>query len=251
MSRRRPGVSAEIMIPIVVDAIGEVGIMFRWLRRRTRSTEAAPAAPDPRTAGTGASPADAPASTPVHAPSVSLATGELAAIAARLHGGPVRPPHVAAHKAEPEAPADDATAEAAPVPVPAEAEADPDLRPIALIVHAALAHHFGPDGAWALVRRTPESTAGFFDELMTAHIARDVALALGAAPAAADLPLEDARATGSSAPDAPDARAGSAREDAVARELAVFDEDPLDGALAELAGDPRRVPALLRATRSA
>ncbi|MFT7764907.1 hypothetical protein [Clavibacter tessellarius] len=237
--------SAAIMIPIVVDAIGEVGIMFRWLRRRTRSTEAAPAAPDPRTAATDPSPADAPASTPVHAPSVSLATGELAAIAARLHGGPVRPPHVAAHKAEPEAPADDATA---------EAEADPDLRPIALIVHAALAHHFGPDGAWALVRRTPESTAGFFDELMTAHIARDVALALGAAPAAADLPLEDARATGSSAPDAPDApdaRAGSAREDAVARELAVFDEDPLDGALAELAGDPRRVPALLRATRSA
>ncbi|OQJ61572.1 hypothetical protein FGG90_01205 [Clavibacter tessellarius] len=249
MSRRRPGVSAAIMIPIVVDAIGEVGIMFRWLRRRTRSSEAAPAAPDPRTAGTGTSPADAPASTPVRAPSVSLATGELAAIAARLHGGPVRPPHVAAHKAEPEAPADVATAEA--VPVPAEAEADPDLRPIALIVHAALAHHFGPDGAWALVRRTPESTAGFFDELMTAHIARDVALALGAAPAAADLPLEDARATGATGSSAPDARAGSAREDAVARELAVFDEDPLDGALAELAGDPRRVPALLRATRSA
>ncbi|OUE26402.1 hypothetical protein BFL36_04135 [Clavibacter michiganensis] len=260
MSRHRPGVSAEIMIPIVVDAIGEVGIMFRWLRRRTRSTEAAPAAADPRASGIGPSPADPPAATPVQAPSVSLATGELAAIAARLHGGPVRPPHVAAHKAEPDAPADVAAADVAPADVavaPALTDADPDLRPIALIVHAALAHHFGPDGAWALVRRTPDSTAGFFDELMTAHIARDVALALGAAPAAADLPLEDARATGSTgspasdAPHAPAARRQPAREDVVARELAVFDDDPLDGALAELAGDPRRVPALLRGTRGA
>jgi hypothetical protein len=31
----------------------------------------------------------------------------------------------------------------------------------------------------------------------------------------------------------------------------VFDEDPLDGSIAELAGDPRRVPAVLRAVRSA
>jgi len=236
------------MIPIVVDAIGEVGIMFRWLRRRTRSTEAAPAARDPRPRDTapspavpGTSPADAPAVS--NAPAVSLATGELAAIAARLHGGPVRPPHLPAHKAETADagadPAGDAPRDAAPV------AADPDLRPLTLIVHAALAHHFGPDGAWALVRRTPETTAGFFDELMTAHIARDVALALGAAPAAAELPLEDARAAGSVA------RADAARERTVARELAVFDEDPLDDALAELAGDPRRVPATLRAVRRA
>ncbi|MFT2710473.1 MULTISPECIES: hypothetical protein [unclassified Clavibacter] len=240
--------------------------MFRWLRRRTRSTEAAPAAPDARSAGTGASgtgasaadapaadapaadasAADAPASTPTESPSASLATGELAASAARLHGGPGRPPHVAAHEAGAPAgaPAHDAPADATVSP----ADADPDLRPLALIVHAALAHHFGPDGAWALVRRTPDTTAGFFDELMTAHIARDVALALGAAPAAADLPLTDARATGSAASPS---RAESAREDAVTRELAVFDEDPLDGTLAELAGDPRRVPALLRGMRSA
>ncbi|WP_323743640.1 hypothetical protein [Clavibacter phaseoli] len=186
-----------------------------------------------------------PATTPAAAPAVSLATGELAAIAARLHGGPVRPTHVPAHKADPDA----------PVAPPADAvdagpAADPDLRPLALIVQAALAHHFGPDGAWALVRRTPDTTAGFFDELMTAHIARDVALALGASPAAAGLPLEDARATGSAERDAAD-RDAAARQDAVARELAVFDEDPLDDALAELAGDPRRVPAVLRAVRSA
>ncbi len=80
---------------------------------------------------------------------------------------------------------------------------------------------------------------------MTAHIARDVALALGASPAAAELPLEDARATGSDGRDASE-REAAARQDAVARELAVFDEDPLDGSLAELAGDPRRVPAALR-----
>jgi hypothetical protein len=240
------------MNPIVAGAIGEAGIMFRWRRRRTITTEAAPAAPDPRARDTAPSPdagtpAGAPPGAPVAAPSVSLATGELAAIAARLHGGPVRPPHVPAHKAEatqasPDAGADrreDAAGD------DAAAAADPDLRPLTLIVHAALAHHFGPDGAWALVRRTPETTAGFFDELMTAHIARDVALALGAAPAAADLPLEDARATGSSA------HADAARAYAVARELAVFDEDPLDDALAELTGDPRRVPAVLRAVRSA
>ena len=237
------------MIPIVIDAIGEVGIVFRWLKRRTRSTDAVPAARDPRPRDTASSPAVAEARPAearlAEAPSVSLATGELAAIAARLHGGPVRPTHVPAHKAEPAT----TDADAGPGDVAPQgdspAAADPDLRPLTLIVHAALAHHFGPDGAWALVRRTPETTAGFFDELMTAHIARDVALALGAAPAAAELPLEDARATGSPAP------ADAARERAVARELAVFDEDPLDDALAELAGDPRRVPAALRAVRSA
>ena len=223
--------------------------MFRWRRGKSVPTEAAPAATDERPVQRD------PATTPAAAPAVSLATGELAAIAARLHGGPVRPTHVPAHKADPDA----------PVAPPADAVdagpgADPDLRPLALIVQAALAHHFGPDGAWALVRRTPDTTAGFFDELMTAHIARDVALALGASPAAAGLPLEDARATGSAERDAADRdaadrdaadRDAAARQDAVARELAVFDEDPLDDALAELAGDPRRVPAVLRAVRSA
>ncbi|WP_235425876.1 hypothetical protein [Clavibacter michiganensis] len=213
--------------------------MFRWRRGKSVPTEAAPAATDPALGERHPSPTG---QAPV-APAVSLATGELAAIAARLHGGPVRPTHVPAHKAEP--------ADAAP-PTGGDASGDvpapvvePDLRPLALVVQAALAHHFGPDGAWALVRRTPDTTAGFFDELMTAHIARDVALALGASPAAAGLPLEDARASG------PVVRDASARQDAVARELAVFDEDPLDGALAELAGDPRRVPAVLRAVRSA
>jgi hypothetical protein len=213
--------------------------MFRWRRGKSVPTEAAPAASAPRPAERHpASAAQAPA-----APAVSLATGELAAIAARLHGGPIRPTHVPAHKAEPAdtaPPAGDAVAQEAPVP-----SVEPDLRPLALVVQAALAHHFGPDGAWALVRRTPDTTAGFFDELMTAHIARDVALALGASPATAGLPLEDARASGSSTRDA------AARQDAVARELAVFDEDPLDGSIAELAGDPRRVPAVLRAVRSA
>lgn len=209
--------------------------MFRWRRGKSVPTEAAPAA-------SAQKPVERD---PVAAPAVSLATGELAAIAARLHGGPVRPTHVPAHKADPDAPA------APPADaVDAGPAADPDLRPLALIVQAALAHHFGPDGAWALVRRTPDTTAGFFDELMTAHIARDVALALGASPAAAGLPLEDARATGSAERDAAD-RDAAARQDAVARELAVFDADPLDDALAELARDPRRVPAVLRAVRSA
>ncbi|WP_445443621.1 hypothetical protein [Clavibacter sp. km1a] len=210
--------------------------MFRWRRGKSVPTEVAPAAPDPghaegRPAPTGAGPAPTPA--------VSLATGELAAIAARLHGGPVRPAHVPAHKAEP-VDAGAPPADTLPTPAP-----EPDLRPLALVVQAALAHHFGPDGAWALVRRTPDTTAGFFDELMTAHIARDVALALGASPATAGLPLEDARASGHAGDDV------AARRDAVARELAVFDEDPLDGSIAELAGDPRRVPAVLRAVRSA
>ncbi|MFS4507228.1 hypothetical protein ACMA46_13420 [Clavibacter sp. Sh2141] len=213
--------------------------MFRWRRGKSVPTEVAPAASDPGHAEGRPAPTDAG-----HArtPAVSLATGELAAIAARLHGGPVRPAHVPAHKAEPAdagaPPADDALAAPAAAP-------EPDLRPLALVVQAALAHHFGPDGAWALVRRTPDTTAGFFDELMTAHIARDVALALGASPATAGLPLEDARASGRAGDDV------AARRDAVARELAVFDEDPLDGSLAELAGDPRRVPAVLRAVRSA
>ncbi|MBP2457759.1 hypothetical protein ABID70_000320 [Clavibacter michiganensis] len=215
--------------------------MFRWRRGKSVPTEAAPDAPVASEQG--------PAGRdPVAAPAVSLATGELAAIAARLHGGPVRPAHVPAHKADPDAPA------APPADAVDAVAADPDLRPLALIVQAALAHHFGPDGAWALVRRTPDTTAGFFDELMTAHIARDVALALGASPAAAGLPLADARATGSSERDAARDDAGrdaAARQDAVARELAVFDEDPLDDALAELAGDPRRVSAVLRAVRSA
>ncbi|MBM7410245.1 hypothetical protein JOE38_000068 [Clavibacter michiganensis] len=211
--------------------------MFRWRRGKSVPTEAAPAASDPRQAGRGPVAAQAAPPPPV----VSTATGELAAIAARLHGGPVRPTHVPAHKADPDAP----TAPPADAADPGPA-ADPDLRPLALIVQAALAHHFGPDGAWALVRRTPDTTAGFFDELMTAHIARDVALALGASPAAAALPLEDARATGASEPDASGSDA-VVRQDAVARELAVFDEDPLEGSLAELAGDPRRVPAALRA----
>ncbi|WP_247650046.1 hypothetical protein [Clavibacter capsici] len=216
--------------------------MFRWRRGKSVPTEAAPAATGPQPGERQPAPDDR---APV-APAVSLATGELAAIAARLHGGPIRPTHVPAHKAEPvdaaAPPSVDATAPDGPASAPA---AEPDLRPLALVVQAALAHHFGPDGAWALVRRTPDTTAGFFDELMTAHIARDVALALGASPAAAGLPLEDARASG------PAGRDASARQDAVARELAVFDEDPLDGSLAELAGDPRRVPAVLRAVRSA
>ncbi|OUE21532.1 hypothetical protein BFL34_00888 [Clavibacter michiganensis] len=218
--------------------------MFRWRRGKSVPTEAAPAASELRPAGRGS--VAAPAAPPP--PVVSTATGELAAIAARLHGGPVRPAHVPAHKAQPDEPTVDA-ADAAAGDAP-DADREPDLRPLSLIVQAALAHHFGPDGAWALVRRTPDTTAGFFDELMTAHIARDVALALGASPAAAGLPLEDARATGSSEPDA-SGRDAAGRQDAVARELAVFDEDPLDGALAELAGDPRRVPAVLRAVRSA
>ena len=209
--------------------------MFRWRRGKSVPTEAAPAATEQRPAGPD----------PVAAPVVSLATGELAAIAARLHGGPVRPAHVPAHKADPDAPPAPPADAVAPGPA-----SERDLRPLALIVQAALAHHFGPDGAWALVRRTPDTTAGFFDDLMTAHIARDVALALGASPAAAGLPLEDARATGASERDAA-GRDADARQDAVTRELAVFDEDPLDGALAELAGDPRRVPAVLRAVRSA
>ena len=233
--------------------------MFRWRRGKSVPTEAvraasAPAASEPRPEGRpdGRGPVAAPAAPPPSA--VSTATGELAAIAARLHGGPVRPTHVPAHKALPDDPAatpaggGDAPAGGGDAP---EAEREPDLRPLAQIVQAALAHHFGPDGAWALVRREPDTTAGFFDELMTAHIARDVALALGASPAAAALPLEDARAAG---PDDRDAAAtgasprdAAAREDAVARELAVFDEDPLDASLAELAGDPRRVPAALRA----
>ncbi|MBM7388934.1 hypothetical protein JOE37_001928 [Clavibacter michiganensis] len=217
--------------------------MFRWRRGKSVPTEAAPAASAQRPVERD------PVAVP--APAVSLATGELAAIAARLHGGPVRPTHVPAHKADTDAPA------APPADaVDAGPAADPDLRPLALIVQAALAHHFGPDGAWALVRRTPDTTAGFFDELMTAHIARDVALALGASPAAAGLSLEDARATGSAERDAADRAdadrdAAAARQGAVARELAVFDGDPLDDALAELAGDPRRVPAVLRAVRSA
>ncbi|MDQ0743732.1 hypothetical protein QFZ62_001040 [Clavibacter sp. B3I6] len=218
--------------------------MFRWRRGKSVPTGVAPAASDP------GRPEGRPAPTdegPAPALAVSLATGELAAIAARLHGGPVRPAHVPAHKAEPAGagapPAHDAEADAAPAP--AAAAAEPDLRPLALVVQAALAHHFGPDGAWALVRRTPDTTAGFFDEMMTAHIARDVALALGASPATAALPLEDARASGRTGDDV------TARRDAVARELAVFDEDPLDGSLAELAGDPGRVPAVLRAVRSA
>ena len=216
--------------------------MFRWRRGKSVPTEAAPAAPsasDPRPGGRGSVAAPP-------APVVSTATGELAAIAARLHGGPVRPTHVPAHKAVPDEPsAAPAIADEGDAP---DGDREPDLRPLALIVQAALAHHFGPDGAWALVRRTPDTTAGFFDELMTAHIARDVALALGASPAAAALPLEDARATASDGRDAlaSDDAADAARQDAVARELAVFDEDPLDGSLAELAGDPRRVPAALR-----
>jgi hypothetical protein len=212
--------------------------MFRWRRGKSVPTEAAPAASDPRPAEPHPAPLDQASVTPA----VSLATGELAAIAARLHGGPIRPTHVPAHKAEPDTapPSGDPVAQEDPAPA-----AEPDLRPLALVVQAALAHHFGPDGAWALVRRTPDTTAGFFDELMTAHIARDVALALGASPATAGLPLEDARASGSAGHDA------AARQDAVARELAVFDEDRLDGSLAELAGDPRRVPAVLRAVRSA
>ncbi|OUE27149.1 hypothetical protein [Clavibacter michiganensis] len=217
--------------------------MFRWRRGKSVPTEAAPAASDPRPLGRGS--ADGPSTPP---PVVSTATGELAAIAARLHGGPVRPTHVPAHKAEPDEPtartagaaAGAADASAAPYAVP-----EPDLRPLALVVQAALAHHFGPDGAWALVRRTPDTTAGFFDELMTAHIARDVALALGASPATAGLPLEDARATGS-----PE-RGTPARQDAVARELAVFDADPFDDVMAALAGDRRRVPATLRSMRRA
>jgi hypothetical protein len=232
------------MVPIAAVRSGRPWIMFRWRRGKSVPTEAAPAATDARPVQRD------PATAPAAAPAVSLATGELAAIAARLHGGPVRPTHVPAHKADPDAPAAP-RADA----VDAGPAADPDLRPLALIVQAALAHHFGPDGAWALVRRTPDTTAGFFDELMTAHIARDVALALGASPAAAGLPLEDARATGSAERDAADRdaadRDAAARQDAVARELAVFDEDPLDDALAELAGDPRRVPAVLRAVRSA
>ncbi|WP_228511816.1 hypothetical protein [Clavibacter sp. VKM Ac-2872] len=214
--------------------------MFRWRRGKSVPTEAAPAASEPRPEARR--PVAAPAAPP--APAVSTATGELAAIAARLHGGPVRPTHVPAHKAMPEDPSADAAR--AGTDDAADIDREPDLRPLALIVQAALAHHFGPDGAWALVRRTPDSTAGFFDELMTAHIARDVALALGASPAAADLPLEDARATGSDGGGST-ARDASAHQDAVARELAVFDEDPLAGSLAELAGDPRRVPAALRA----
>lgn len=221
--------------------------MFRWRRGKSVPTEAAPAASEPGSAARGS--VAAPAAPPPSA--VSTATGELAAIAARLHGGPVRPTHVPAHKALP----DDPTATAPHEGDVPEVAPEPDLRPLALIVQAALAHHFGPDGAWALVRRTPDTTAGFFDELMTAHIARDVALALGAAPAAADLPLEDARATGADERHAAARDAAPrdvvARQDAVARELAVFDEDPLDGALAELAGDPGRVPALLRGIRSA
>ncbi|WP_228494480.1 hypothetical protein [Clavibacter sp. VKM Ac-2873] len=217
--------------------------MFRWRRGKSVPTEAAPAASDPRPEARV--PVGAPTAPP--APVVSTATGELAAIAARLHGGPVRPTHVPAHKAVPE----DPSAGAADADARDAADREPDLRPLALIVQAALAHHFGPAGAWALVRRTPDTTAGFFDELMTAHIARDVALALGASPAAAELPLEDARAAGSDVRDASgrDAtgRDATAHQDAVARELAVFDEDPLDGSLAELAGDPRRVPAALRA----
>ncbi len=210
--------------------------MFRWRRGKSVPTEAAPAASAPRQGGQASV-------TAPPAPVVSTATGELAAIAARLHGGPVRPTHVPAHKALPEEPsATAATSDADDAPA---VDSEPDLRPLALIVQAALAHHFGPDGAWALVRRTPDTTAGFFDELMTAHIARDVALALGASPAAAELPLEDARATRSDGRDASE-REAAARQDAVARELAVFDEDPLDGSLAELAGDPRRVPAALR-----
>jgi hypothetical protein len=225
-----------MMVPIAAVRSGRPWIMFRWRRGKSVPTEAAPAAP-------AVHPVDrdpAASATPAPAPAVSLATGELAAIAARLHGGPVRPAHVPAHKADPDAPV--APPSDADVPEPAS---DPDLRPLAVIVQAALAHHFGPDGAWALVRRTPDTTAGFFDELMTAHIARDVALALGASPATAGLPLADARATGSSERDA------AARQDAVARELAVFDEDPLDDSIAELAGDPRRIPAVLRAVRSA
>ncbi|PPF58213.1 hypothetical protein C5C13_08250 [Clavibacter michiganensis] len=213
--------------------------MFRWRRGKSVPTEAAPAAAsasDPRPGGRGSVAAPP-------APAVSTATGELAAIAARLHGGPVRPTHVPAHKAVPDEPS--ATAAIADGSDAPDADREPDLRPLALIVQAALAHHFGPDGAWALVRRTPDTTAGFFDELMTAHIARDVALALGASPAAAALPLEDARATGSDGGDASEREAAD-RQDAVARELAVFDEDPLDGSLAGLAGDPRRVPAALR-----
>ncbi|MDO4029063.1 hypothetical protein [Clavibacter michiganensis] len=210
--------------------------MFRWRRGKSVPTEAAPAASELRQGGQASV-------TAPPAPVVSTATGELAAIAARLHGGPVRPTHVPAHKALPEeTSATAATSDADDAPA---VDSEPDLRPLALIVQAALAHHFGPDGAWALVRRTPDTTAGFFDELMTAHIARDVALALGASPAAAELPLEDARATGSDGRDASE-REAAARQDAVARELAVFDEDPLDGSLAELAGDPRRVPAALR-----
>ncbi|UKF27565.1 hypothetical protein LIX22_001032 [Clavibacter nebraskensis] len=241
MSRVGPGVSRTRMVPIAAVRSGRPWIMFRWRRGKSVPTEAAPAASEQRPAGRGS--VAAPTAPPQ--PVVSTATGELAAIAARLHGGPVRPAHVPAHKALPEDPPVDAAAGGAP-----DADREPDLRPLALIVQAALAHHFGPEGAWALVRRTPDTTAGFFDELMTAHIARDVALALGASPAAAGLPLEDAWATGSSEPDA-SPRDAAARQDAVARELAVFDEDPLDGALAELAGDPRRVPAVLRAVRSA
>jgi hypothetical protein len=223
--------------------------MFRWRRGKSVPTEAARAATAPRPAGPHPAPADRSPGTPRVAPAVSLATGELAAIAARLHGGPVRPTHVPAHKAEPAdaaapPPADDGAAASDAEEAPVSA-AEPDLRPLVLVVQAALAHHFGPDGAWALVRRAPETTAGFFDELMTAHIARDVALALGASPATAGLPFEDARASGSAERDA------AAREGAVARELAVFDENPLDGSLAELAGDPRRVPTVLRAVRSA
>ncbi|MGJ1426904.1 hypothetical protein ACR8AL_01180 [Clavibacter sepedonicus] len=239
MSRDNPGVSPTMMILIAAVRSGRPWIMFRWRRGKSVPTEAAPAASDPRQAGprSVAGPPAPPA------PVVSTATGELAAIAARLHGGSVRPTHVPAHKAEPVAPSAGTTTadDAAPDPAPV-----PDLRPLAVIVKAALAHHFGPEGAWALVRRTPDTTAGFFDELMTAHIARDVALALGASPATAGLALEDARATGSPARDVT-ARDASVRQDAVARELAVFDEDPLDGSLAELAGDPRRVPSALRA----
>jgi hypothetical protein len=120
--------------------------MFRWRRGKSVPTEAAPAASEPRPAEPHPAPVD---HAPV-APAVSLATGELAAIAARLHGGPIRPTHLPAHKAVPDTapPSGDAVAQEDPAPA-----AEPDLRPLALVVQAALAHHFGPDGAWALVRR--------------------------------------------------------------------------------------------------
>ncbi|RII85461.1 hypothetical protein DZF95_18140, partial [Clavibacter michiganensis] len=98
MSRLRPGVSRTRMVPIAAVRSGRPWIMFRWRRGKSVPTEAAPAATDERPVQRD------PATTPAAAPAVSLATGELAAIAARLHGGPVRPTHVPAHKADPDAP---------------------------------------------------------------------------------------------------------------------------------------------------
>ncbi|OUD80876.1 hypothetical protein BC477_19585 [Clavibacter michiganensis subsp. michiganensis] len=97
MSRVSPGVSPTMMIVIAAVRSGRPWIMFRWRRGKSVPTEAAPAASEPRQGGQASV-------TAPPAPVVSTATGELAAIAARLHGGPVRPTHVPAHKALPEEP---------------------------------------------------------------------------------------------------------------------------------------------------